>query len=270
MNGHVVQYDDSKTNHLEGPYVANREEVGTLEETYDVINVLNDDGSYPFLLRSVANYLPGGISAVVYPEGIGGWILKDRGAFLMRDVHYGPTPIDVWDDSYFNVFFMDAPPERPTLETQMGTLGISEIVPPLLIPPNEVQTFTTSTVVEEDISLLTITPHMHLLGKSYEAYAETPSGETIPLIRIPEWNFRWQYFYTFPKIVKIPAGSRITAIGVFDNTENNPNNPFSPPQEIIGTNGSMRSTDEMFQLIMTFLPYEPGDENISLEAGLDQ
>jgi hypothetical protein len=30
----------------------------------------------------------------------------------------------------------------------------------------------------------------------------------------------------------------------------------------------MRSTDEMFQLIMTFLPYEPGDENISLEADI--
>jgi mono/diheme cytochrome c family protein len=268
MNGHIVQYDELKTDHLDGPYVVNRESVETLEETYGVINLLNDDGSYPFLLRSVSNYLPGGVSAVVYPEGIGGWILKDRGAFLMRDVHFGPTPIDVEDSSYFNVFFMDEPPQRPTIETQLGTLGVSEIIPPLIIPPNEVQTFTTSTVVQEDISLLTITPHMHLLGKSFEAYAEAPDGGRIPLIRIPEWDFRWQYFYTFPKIVKIPAGSRITAIGVFDNTTNNPNNPFSPPREIIGTNGSMRSTDEMFQLIMTFLPYEPGDENISLEADI--
>lgn len=269
MNGHVVQYDAQKTNHLEGPYVVNRESVETLEDTYDVINLLNDDGSYPFLLRSVSNYLPGGISAVVYPEGIGGWILKDRGAFLMRDVHFGPTPIDVEDNSYFNVFFMDEPPERPTLETQLGTLGVSEIVPPLVIPPDEVKTFTTSTVVQDDISLLTITPHMHLLGKSFEAWAETPEGETIPLIRIPEWDFRWQYFYTFPTIQRIPAGSTITAVGEFDNTADNPNNPFSPPREIIGTNGSMRSTDEMFQLIMTFLPYQPGDENISLASGIN-
>ncbi len=98
----------------------------------------------------------------------------------------------------------------------------------------------------------------------------TPEGEEIPLVRIPKWDFRWQYSYTFLKIVKIPTGSTITAIGVYDNTAANPNNPFSPPREVIGTNGSMRATDEMFQLIMTFVPYEAGDEEIHLDAGLQK
>jgi hypothetical protein len=270
MNGHIVQYDSRKKNPFEGPYLVDREAGPTLEESYNAIKLLNDDGSYPFLLRSVTNYLPGGVSAIVYPEGIGGWILKDKGAFLMRDVHYGPSSIDGEDQSYFNVFFMDEPPKRPTMDTQLGTLGISEIVPPLIIPRGEVKTFTTSTVVKNDISLLTVTPHMHLLGKSFEAFAMTPDGEKIPLVRIPKWDFRWQYSYTFPKIVKIPKGSSITAIGVYDNTADNPHNPFSPPREVIGTNGSMRSTDEMFQLIMTFLPYEAGDEEIHLDAGLEK
>lgn len=270
MNGHIVQYDERKKDPFEGPYVVNREAVGSLEASYDAINLLNDDGSYPYLLSSVANYLPGGRSAVIYPEGIGGWILKDRGAFLMRDIHYGPSAVDTSDQSHFNVFFMKDPPKRPTMETQLGTLGISEIVPPLIIPPNTVKTFTTSTVVQQDISLLTITPHMHLLGKTFEAWAETPAGEKIPLIRIPKWDFHWQYFYTFPKMVKIPRGSKITAVGVYDNTVDNPNNPFSPPREVIGTNNSMRSTDEMFQLIMIYLPYQEGDENISLDASLGQ
>ena len=66
-------------------------------------------------------------------------------------------------------------------------------------------------------------------------------------------------------MVKIPKGSTMAAIGVYDNTVKNPNNPFSPPREVIGTNGSMRVTDEMFQLIMTYLPYQAGDENISLQ-----
>ena len=66
-------------------------------------------------------------------------------------------------------------------------------------------------------------------------------------------------------MLKIPSGSVIVAEGIFDNTSNNPNNPFSPPREISGLGGSMRTTDEMFQLILTFLPYEPGDEGISLE-----
>ncbi len=151
------------------------------------------------------------------------------------------------------------------METQLGTLGISEIVPPLLIPPDTVMKFITRAVIHQDISLVTINPHMHLLGKSFLAYAITGKGDTIPLVRIKNWDFRWQYFYTFKNILRIPGGSVIVAEGVFDNTKNNPNNPFSPPREITGLGGSMRTTDEMFQLILTFLPYEPGDERISLE-----
>jgi Copper type II ascorbate-dependent monooxygenase, C-terminal domain len=266
MNGHIVQYEDKKKDPFQGPYVVNRESLKTLEESYDAIHLLNDDGSYPELTPSVANYLPGGVSPAGYPDGIGGWKLNRRGAFLLRDIHYGPSPVDTEDQSYFNLFFTDKPPQRPTMAMQLGTLGISEIIPPLIIPPNEVKTFTTKTVIDEDISLLTINPHMHLLGKSFQAFAATPDGQTIPLIKIPKWDFRWQYFYTLPKMVKIPKGSTIAAIGVYDNTASNPNNPFSPPQTVIGTNNSMRVTDEMFQLIMTYMPYKAGDENISLDT----
>jgi hypothetical protein len=119
--------------------------------------------------------------------------------------------------------------------------------------------------VPEDISIVTINPHMHLLGKSFLAYAVTPSGDTIRIINIPRWDFRWQYFYTYKKILKIPAGSTMIAIGTYDNTENNPLNPFHPPQLVSERDGSMRTTDEMFQLIVTWMPYQNGDELISLE-----
>lgn len=102
MNGHIVQYDDKKRNPFdpfEGPYAVDRESLRTLEESYGAIHLLNDDGSYLELDRSVANYLPGAVSPAAYPEGIGGWTLKKRGAFLMRDVHYGPTPVDAEDQS---------------------------------------------------------------------------------------------------------------------------------------------------------------------------
>ena len=266
MNGHIVQYEDKKKAPLQGPDIVDRETLKTLEESYDAINLLNDDHSYPQLTPSIANYLPGGVSPAGYPDGIGGWKLNRRGAFLMRDIHYGPSPVDTEDQSYFNVFFMDKPPVRPTMEMQLGTLGISEIIPPLIIPPNEIKTFTTKTVIDQDISILTVEPHMHLLGQSIKAFAATPDGRTIPLINIPKWDFRWQYFYTFPKMVKVPKGSTIAAIAVYDNTANNPNNPNAPPKVVIGTNNSMRVTDEMFQFIMRYLPYKAGDENISLDS----
>jgi hypothetical protein len=204
----------------------------------------------------------------LYPEGIGGFFMSRKGAFFFKDIHYGPSPIDTSDQSQLNIFFGPGPLKRPTLELQMGTLGVSPIVPPLIIPPDSVKTFLTSYYVGTSISLLTINPHMHLLGKKFWAFAIAPDGDSIPLIKINKWDFRWQYFYTFKKMVKIPEGSTIYVYGTFDNTSQNPLNPFHPPRTISERDGSMRTTDEMFQFIITYLPYEPNDETISLEGKL--
>jgi hypothetical protein len=146
----------------------------------------------------------------------------------------------------------------------LGTSGISPILPPLVVEPGKKQLHTTRYTLPEDISLLTINPHMHLLGSSFKAYAVSVTGDTIPLIYIREWDFRWQYFYTFEKMLHLPKGATIVAEGEFDNTAANPLNPFNPPREIAEREGSMRTTDEMFQLICTYLPYRDGDELIDL------
>ncbi len=64
-------------------------------------------------------------------------------------------------------------------------------------------------------------------------------------------------------------GSKIVAIAEFDNTSANINNPNKPPKQVAerwedGGN-SMRASDEMFQFIITYLSYRPGDENIRLD-----
>ncbi|MFT5019341.1 MAG: hypothetical protein ACI9CU_000723, partial [Polaribacter sp.] len=124
----------------------------------------------------------------------------------------------------------------------------------------------TNYTVPQDVSLLTINPHMHLIGREFKAWAITPSGDEIPLISISKWDFRWQYFYTFHQMLRIPKGSIIHAEGVYDNTLNNPNNPYDPPRKVVEpVNRDMKTTDEMFQFIITYLPYQEGDENISLE-----
>ncbi len=107
---------------------------------------------------------------------------------------------------------------------------------------------------------------MHLLGKSFKAYAITSKNDTIPLIDIPKWDFSWQDIYMFKKIVKIPAYSSINIEAVYDNTSQNPRNPFSPPRIITSDqNLLMKTTDEMLNLLLIYVPYQPGDENISLE-----
>ena len=264
MNGFMVQYDkDKKKDVFEGEWFTNAE-TADFKTAYEKMKIPNDDGSYPMLTPSVCNYLPG-TEATIYPYGIGGFNMKRKGFILFRDIHYGPSRIDQYDSSYVKIYFAAKPPARRTLELQLGTLGVSKIVPPLIIPPNEIKTFHTQYTLPADISVLTINPHMHLLGRFYHAYAITISGDTIPLVKINKWDFRWQYFYTFKKMLKIPAGSTIYVTGVYDNTKNNPLNPFDPPQQISERENSMRTTDEMFQFIITYLPYKSGDEEISLD-----
>ncbi len=266
VNAQLLSYEyEKKKDVMKGNVVVDIKDYPTIMEAYKKLDLPNDDGSFPMMTQSVTNYLPG-VTPPVYPNGIGGYKMKRKGALFLKDMHYGPSRIDTTDQTTFNVFYSPVPPKRPTQEFQMGTFGVSPIEPALVIPANTIKKFITKYTLPFDISVLTVNPHMHLLGKSFWAYAVTREGDTIPMIKINKWDFRWQYFYTYKTMLKIPRGATIIVEGVYDNTSNNPNNPFSPPRLVAEREGSMRTEDEMFQFIITYLPYQSGDENISLES----
>lgn len=271
MNGHLLNYDEGKKQDIySGLRVMDIEtDSATYYSNFDALNLYQDDGTRPFRIHSAVNYLPG-VEATVYPEGIGGFTMSSKAILVANDMHFGPIPQGKWDHSHVNIFYADKAPERPINETMMGTNGVSKIIPPLVVPANEVTEHVSLLKVDSfDISVLTINPHMHLLGKSFKAYALDPNQDTIRLINIPHWDFRWQYFYTFKHPVKIPKGSVIVVEASFDNTIDNPNNPNNPPitvSERLDRGGEgMRTTDEMLQFIISWLPYEEGDEKISLD-----
>jgi hypothetical protein len=99
------------------------------------------------------------------------------------------------------------------------------------------------------------------LGKKFKAFAITPAGDVIPLVNIPEWDFNWQMTYVFKKFLKVPKGSIIYAEGQYDNTRNNPKNPSNPPIDVTYGWGTK---DEMMNLIIYYVKYQVGDEDIPL------
>lgn len=264
VNTHLISFEpDKKTNLESGKDWVNQDQTNSMQ-IHRELGLLQDDGTYPRLTPSVSNYLPGSMFTA-YPRHIGGYRMKRKSAFYLNDFHYGPSPVPASDSSFFRIYFDDRPPEREIKEFQLGTLGITPVVPELVIPPGEVRKFYIRSVVPNDISIVTMVPHMHLIGKKFRAFAVKPSGDTIPLIRINSWDFRWQYFYHCKKLIHLPRGSIIYVEGEYDNTAENPNNPFDPPREIRDREGSMRTTDEMFQFIVTYVDYQPGDEQIVVE-----
>jgi len=269
VNGHLLSYDEGRRfDYMHGESI-HTDTRAQLMDAYKSMHIPYTDQlqpQFPVLLPNTVYYLPGYIPPA-YPKGVGGYRLKKNGAFLFNNIHYGPSNADLLDSSYINVFYRKAPVERPVTESQLGTFGISRIEPEFIIPPNEVKTFHTQTTLSKTISMLSVNPHMHLAGKSYVAFALQPNGDTVRLIRINKWDFRWQYYYTFKHPVKLDAGATIHVYGTYDNTVNNPNNPFHPPRTITQGNGveSMKTSEEMFQFIFTYMLYKPGDEKIDLE-----
>jgi len=269
VNGHLISYDQKREfNYVSGENI-HSDTKAQLIDVYKSMHIPYTDKlqpNFPTLTPNTVYYLPGYIPPS-YPSEIGGYRLKKNGAFLLNNIHYGPSNKDLLDSSYINVFFKKDPIKRAIIEKQLGTFGVSKIEPEFIIPPNQVKTFHTQATIEKPISMLSINPHMHLIGKTFWAFAVKPNGDTIPLIKINKWDFKWQYYYTFKHPIKLDAGTTIQVYGTFDNTKENILNPYSPPQTIAQGNGveSMKTTEEMFQFIFTFVPYKDGDEKIDLE-----
>lgn len=208
------------------------------------------------------NQLPGyvpGMHPIVMSHGIAQKL--HAGSDLKLQMHYAPSPVTEKDSTTINLFFSRTPAQRYLLSHIM--LPVPATVNDLfIIPANQKKEFHGKLTVPYKVSLYSITPHMHMLGTFWKVYAVPPVGDTIPLINIEAWDFNWQNTYQFKKLVVLPAGTVIHAIAGYDNTSANPSNPFNPPRFVTwGENTS----DEMYYLPISYLLYQPGDENIEFE-----
>jgi hypothetical protein len=180
------------------------------------------------------------------------------GADLLVQMHYAPSVVDELDSSYINIFFAKTKIEREVLTAPVISPAVIVRNERFIIPPNVVKTFHASFRVPLDISLISVYPHMHLLGKSWLIYATSPTGsDTIPIIKIDDWDFNWQSPYLFPRLLKVPTGYTLHAFATYDNTANNPNNPHSPPIEV---RWGENTSDEMILTYFELLTYQAGDD----------
>jgi hypothetical protein len=99
-----------------------------------------------------------------------------------------------------------------------------------------------TTPVTEPITLYALSPHMHLRGKDLRWIVTWPDGREETLLSVPQYDFNWQLQYELVTPLRLPAGSKITAIAHFDNSVNNKYNP-SPEKEVYWAE---QSWDEMF------------------------
>lgn len=238
--------------------------------TVPYINLTEDDRNkytqyVPYRKHMIyyGGWIPGA-SYESYPPGIG-WKMPKRGVILLT-LHFAPVGKEEKSISGIQLYFTKNKVKREIRAVSIGSGGVGEkeIDPIFYIPAGAVKTFKVKIKVPEDQSVLYVWPHMHYLGKVFRAYGVTPQQDTIRLVSIPDWNVSWQEMYWFPTLRKLPVGSTLVVEGTYDNTPDNPSNPFNPPK-LVYSAGDMKSTDEMMTLVMIFLPYEKGDEKMRIE-----
>ncbi len=199
-------------------------------------------------------YVPG-TNPRFYPDGVAQPMFKK--ADVLVQVHYAPTPIGGIDSSTVNFFYSKKPVQRYVYQYTMLPFDI--VNGPFVIPAKQVKTFHGEFEVPFKVSLLSIWPHCHLLGKEWKVFAIHPNGDTTNLIQVQDWDFNWQGGYSFKKYQILDPGTVIHAYATYDNTSNNPLNPNNPPKTV--TWGE-KTTDEMYYLPLSFVLYQPGDENV--------
>lgn len=165
----------------------------------------------------LVGYAPGGMPLIL-EEGVAAKI--EAGSKLMFQMHYTPNGYVEKDRSYAAVKFMD---KKDVKKVIRGRLAIK---PKLRIPPHtDAHEETAEYRVSRDEVLVSMTPHMHLRGKSFTYEATFPNGDQEVLLDIPRYDFNWQLKYILEEPRLLPRGTVIKCTAVYDNSAGNLANP---------------------------------------------
>lgn len=203
-------------------------------------------GPHIAVSAGLGGWAPGAMPSAL-PDGVAHTVAK--GSDLVVQIHYHPSGKPETDQSSLGLRFGD-PPRRGLANLLLGTRQID-------LPPGDAHHEITDWLrLPEDIDLIGIAPHAHLLCREMKADAKLPDGTTVPLIWIKDWDFNWQGQYRYAQPVHLPKGSRIEMRYVYDNSSGNPRNPSNPPKRV--TFGE-QTTDEMALLFLQGVLPHPED-----------
>jgi len=208
-------------------------------------------GSIGIPVAGIVGVWTPGMTPRFFPENIGLPVRKN--ADLVVQLHMHPSGKEETDQSSIALYFADKPVERTMAGAPLvvGSLMID-------IPPGSNDYKVESSVtLPIDVTLISLLPHMHLVGKEMKLTATKPDGTVQSLVWIKDWNFYWQNNYMYREPVRLTKGTRLDIMSRYDNSTGNPQNPSSPPQRVLFGNGS---TDEMCFGIFQVLADNRSDE----------
>jgi mono/diheme cytochrome c family protein len=188
---------------------------------------------------SVGGYAVGAESNV-FGGDVGTYL--PAGGAIGYQMHYTPYGKETVDNSEIGVYFRKDMPKYVMR-------SVVVIDPTIEIQPNSGRHREVAYVeFPNDALLYSAFPHAHYRAYSSDLWLQTPDGKQKLILSLPRYDFNWQRSYVFEEPIRIPAGSRLIAHYVYDNSKRNPANP-DPTRKI--TWGE-QSWEEMFFTSVSF------------------
>lgn len=182
----------------------------------------------------LAAFVPG---LRLHPLPVGAAKKLPANSWLHFEVHYTPNGAPQQDLTVLGLNFAD--PKLVTHEVRTTVVGKQDFV---IQPQLAGQKFTARSKKSPPVDLISLSPHMHLRGESFEYEVEYPDGTREVLLKVPRYDFNWQTRYQLKEPKAIPAGAIIHCTATFDNSSRNLANPDPTATVRWGD----QSWDEMF------------------------
>ena len=201
-----------------------------------------------------------------YQMGEGNGVMLKQNARVVVQVHYHPTGEPESDRTEVGIYFAKTPVRKRLRLVPLINDDFN-------IPPGDKRHRVTASFAVPPFfaaRIVSLTPHMHLLGREIKVEMKRPGGESECLIAINDWDFNWQGTYLLKEPIAVPSGTELSLTAYYDNSADNPRNPNSPPKAV---RWGEETTDEM---ALAFVGATIDFENLSVstpvlaEVALDQ
>ena len=164
----------------------------------------------------LAGYGPGAVPEMLAP---GEAKLMKAGSDLVFQVHYLTNGKPGRDRSRIGLILSHQKPRERVVMLAAANVRFR-------IPPGDPDYRVDAAVtLQREATLVSLLPHMHLRGKSFEFRVRYPNADLETLLVVPHYSYDWQLSYYLAKPLHLPAGAVIECTAHFDNSPNNPRNP---------------------------------------------
>jgi hypothetical protein len=212
------QFVTVPTNFKEDTWVQLAEvRAGDREHTHHIVVSVRDPGtSSDDQGEFLAGYGPGSMPETLGP---GQAKLMKAGSDLVFQLHYTTDGKPGRDRSRVGLILAHQKPRERVLELAAANIRFA-------VPAGEPDYRVDARVtLHEEATLVSLLPHMHLRGKSFEFRVAYPDGRKETLLVVPHYSYDWQLSYYLDHPLHLPKETTLECTAHFDNSANNPRNP---------------------------------------------